>query len=110
MEQKNAIQHLHSIIKERKENPSDNSYTCYLFEKGINKILKKVGEECAELIIASKDGNDDDVVNETTDLIYHICVLLVSQGIEFSDVFSEIAKRAEKIGNLKSTHITNKNT
>lgn len=110
MEKQNVIESLYNVIKNRKENATDNSYTCYLFEQGINKILKKVGEECAEVIIASKDGNRDGVINETADLIYHLCVLLASLGIEFSDILSELEKRTEKLGNLKVMRITDKNT
>jgi len=110
MESQNIIELLYNTVKSRKETPSDNSYTCYLFEQGLNKILKKVGEECAEVIIASKDGNTNDIINETSDLIYHLCVLLASHNIEFSDVLNELEKRANKLGNLKVMCDTDKNT
>jgi phosphoribosyl-ATP pyrophosphohydrolase len=110
MEKQNVIELLYDIVKDRKENSADNSYTCYLFEQGINKILKKVGEECAEVIIASKDSNREGVINETSDLIYHLCVLLASLEIEFSDILSELEKRAKKLGNLKVMRVTDKNT
>ena len=110
MESQNIIELLYSTIKSRKETPSDNSYTCYLFEQGLNKILKKVGEECAEVIIASKEGNTESIINETSDLIYHLCVLLASLDIEFSDVLIELEKRTKKLGNLKTMRVTDKNT
>ena len=69
-----VIKGLYEVIETRKENPQEGSYTCYLFEKGTDKILKKVGEEAAEVIIAAKNGVKEDTVNEICDLTYHLLV------------------------------------
>jgi phosphoribosyl-AMP cyclohydrolase / phosphoribosyl-ATP pyrophosphohydrolase len=71
----------------------EGSYTTYLFEKGLNKILKKVGEESAETIIAAKDGDDDALKAETADLLYHLVVMLVERGLTLEDVGRELARR-----------------
>ena len=89
------------MVKDRKENPQEGSYTCYLFDQGIDKILKKVGEECAETIIAAKNTSDEDLKNETCDLIYHLMVMLAQKGIEIDDVLEILEQRRHKIGNLK---------
>ncbi|MBP1761576.1 MAG: phosphoribosyl-AMP cyclohydrolase / phosphoribosyl-ATP pyrophosphatase [Firmicutes bacterium] len=84
---------LYNVIRERKEKLPEGSYTTYLFTKGIDKILKKVGEENAEVIIAAKNNSKSELVYEASDLIYHLLVLLVEQGIELDDIFSELASR-----------------
>ena len=71
----------------------EGSYTAYLFDKGIDKILKKVGEENAEVIIAAKNREKSEVVYEVSDLIYHLLVLLVEQGVELGDIFTELKSR-----------------
>ena len=71
----------------------EGSYTAYLFDKGIDKILKKVGEENAEVIIAAKNREKSEVVYEVSDLIYHLLVLLVEQGVELGDIFDELKSR-----------------
>ena len=101
---------LYEVVKNRRDNPQEGSYTCYLFEKGIDKILKKVGEESAEVIIAAKNGNNDDTANEICDLIYHITVMMVSEGIELDKVLSILDERSKKIGNLKTFHTSDHNT
>lgn len=83
---------LENIIKDRKENPVEGSYTNYLFREGINKILKKVGEEAAEIIIAAKT-NKNDVIYEVSDLLYHLAVLLVELDISWSEIKTELEKR-----------------
>ena len=83
---------LESIIKDRKENPVEGSYTNYLFREGINKILKKVGEEAAEIIIAAKT-NKNDVIYEVSDLLYHLAVLLVELDISWNEIKLELEKR-----------------
>lgn len=93
---------LYEIILERKEKGSEGSYTNYLFTKGLDKILKKVGEECTEVIIASKGEDKDEKINEICDLTYHLLVLMVQQGINLEEINDELVKRREKIGNLKS--------
>ncbi len=87
---------LYDVIIGRKENPVEGSYTNYLFEKGLDKILKKVGEESAEVIIAAKNRSKSEVTYEVSDLIYHLIVLLVEQGVELEDIFKELAFRREK--------------
>ena len=68
----NVLNELYAVVADRKVNPEEGSYTCYLFEKGLDKILKKVGEECAETIIAAKNGDNEELKNEISDLLYHL--------------------------------------
>ncbi|HBQ27595.1 MAG TPA: bifunctional phosphoribosyl-AMP cyclohydrolase/phosphoribosyl-ATP pyrophosphatase [Syntrophomonas sp.] len=84
---------LYDIISDRKEKMPEGSYTAYLFDKGLDKILKKVGEENAEVIIAAKNREKSEVVYEVSDLIYHLLVLLVEQGVELDDIFAELKSR-----------------
>ena len=106
----NIIQDLYDIVSDRKQNPEENSYTCYLFEKGTDKILKKCGEECSELIIAAKNSDNAELSNEISDLIYHILVLCAQQGLQWSEVEEVLTERRNKIGNLKEFRQTDKNT
>jgi phosphoribosyl-ATP pyrophosphohydrolase len=101
---------LYAVVTDRKDHPSENSYTCYLFEKGLDKILKKVGEESAEVIIAAKNGNNADTVNELGDLVYHLLVLMAQQGIKPDDLYAVLEERSKKSGNLKVAHQTDKNS
>lgn len=87
------LQEVYDIIVDRKNNPKEGSYTNYLFEKGIDKILKKVGEEAAEVIIAAKNRVEEEVIYELADLLYHLMVMLVEQGIELDKVYDELHKR-----------------
>lgn len=87
------LQKLYDTIENRRQNPKEGSYTNYLFKEGIDKILKKVGEESAEVIIGAKNLSKDEVIYETSDLIYHITVLLVEMGIEIKDIKKELNKR-----------------
>ncbi len=100
----------YETVLERRENPAEGSYTCYLFEKGLDKILKKVGEECSETIIAAKNQDKQELVCEVSDLLYHLMVLLVEQGVSVEDVYAELARRSGKQGNLKQFHQVDKNT
>ena len=84
---------LFDLIKERKETPVEGSYTNYLFDKGIDKILKKVGEECAEVIIAAKNPDLTELQYELSDLVYHSMVLMVERGLELKDIAEELKKR-----------------
>ena len=84
---------LFEMIKGRKTEKKEGSYTTYLFEKGIDKILKKVGEECTEVIIASKDNDKKETIYEIADLYYHVMVMMVEMGIEVDDVIKELASR-----------------
>lgn len=101
MSENNVVQELYKIIEERKVNPIEGSYTSYLFEEGLDKILKKVGEESAEVIIASKNNDQKETVSEISDLFYHTLVLMVLQGIKVEDVVTELEKRRGKICNKK---------
>ena len=84
---------LYRLISGRKTDPKEGSYTTYLFEKGLDKILKKVGEECTEVIIAGKGGDKAETVYEIADLCYHVMVLMVQSGISLEDVTRELARR-----------------
>ena len=92
-ETKHIFEEIYETIKGRDENPKEGSYTNYLLEKGIDKILKKVGEESAETIIAAKNRVKDEVVYETSDLIYHLSVMLYEQGVTWDDICEELRKR-----------------
>ena len=98
---KHVFTELYKVIEDRRANPQEGSYTCYLFDKGLDKILKKVGEECAETIIAAKNGSDPELVGEISDLIYHLMVMMAERGIPLERVLEELDRRAMKIGNLK---------
>lgn len=104
------IRNDYETILERKEEQQEGSYTCYLFEKGLDKILKKVGEESTEMVIAAKNGVKDETVGEICDLIYHTLVMMANEGITPDDVDEELRKRAEKAGNLKKFHVVDKNS
>ena len=84
---------LMELIKGRKTDKKEGSYTTYLFEKGIDKILKKVGEECTEVIIASKAEDKKETIYEIADLCYHVMVLMAEQGITIKDINDELASR-----------------
>ena len=101
---------LYQVVLNRKSDPQEGSYTCYLFEKGLDKILKKVGEECAETIIAAKNGDKDELVGEINDVFYHMMVMMNACGVSLADVCDEMDKRAAKIGNLKQFHVSDHNT
>lgn len=85
--------HLFNTILERKVNPKDDAYTTYLFNKGLDKILKKVGEETAEIIIASKNESKDELVGEIADLAYHLAVLMVEKGVSLKDIEDKLTSR-----------------
>ncbi|WP_290427055.1 bifunctional phosphoribosyl-AMP cyclohydrolase/phosphoribosyl-ATP diphosphatase HisIE [Algoriphagus limi] len=87
------IDQLRAIIKDRKNNPSDKSYTASLFAKGINKIAQKVGEEAVEIVIEAKDDNKDLFLGEAADLLFHYLVLLEAKGIELDEVMEVLIKR-----------------
>ena len=101
MNDREVLEALYATVENRRDNPKEGSYTCYLLDKGIDKILKKVGEECTETVIAAKNGVKSETVYEICDLMYHLSVLMEEQGITWDDVFSELAKRELKEGNLK---------
>lgn len=101
---------LYEVIKGRQENPQEGSYTCYLFEKGLDKILKKCGEECSEMIIAAKNMDNDELKNEISDLVYHVLVLMAQQNLSLEEVEEVLEQRRRKIGNLKQFHVSDHNT
>ena len=97
----NVFQRLYAVVADRKVHPQEGSYTCYLFDKGLDKILKKLAEECGETIIAAKNGDNTDTVGELADLFYHAMVLMNAQDIPMEALTHELAQRTQKIGNLK---------
>ena len=88
-----SLHALYELIEGRKSSPQPGSYTSYLFEKGLDKILKKVGEECAEVLIAGKGGDREETVFEISDLTYHLMALMVEMGISPKDILSQLASR-----------------
>ena len=88
-----SLEGLKKLIEGRKTEKKEGSYTTYLFEKGLDKILKKVGEECTEVIIGAKGGSKEETVFEIADLTYHILVLMTEMGIDINDIKAELAKR-----------------
>lgn len=84
---------LYELIKGRKTAPQEGSYTTYLFEKGLDKILKKVGEECTEVIIGGSKQDKEETIYEIADLTYHVMVLMVQMGITMEDITKELEKR-----------------
>lgn len=84
---------IYETIADRKKNPKEGSYTNYLFDKGIDKILKKVGEEATELVIAAKNPNPEEVKYELSDFLYHAMVLMVERGVTWEDIIKELADR-----------------
>ena len=116
-----ALRDLYNIILDRKATFTEGSYTCYLFEKGLDKILKKCGEECSEVIIAAKNlssamtGEERrkaqmDIKNEICDLLYHLTVLMVNEGIDLEEIYEILQERSQKIGNLKKLHKSDRNS
>ena len=114
----NPMQDLYEVVLDRKRvydsgeiNIEDQkSYTCYLFDKGLDKILKKCGEECTETIIAAKNHDNDELKNEINDLLYHLMVLCVQNGLSWAEVEEVLVERSAKIGNLKTFKNVDKNS
>lgn len=88
-----SMDSLYTLLEGRKKDLPEGSYTTYLFQKGIDKILKKIGEECTEVIIASKDNDKKETIYEIADLAYHVMVMMVEMGITVDDVRKELASR-----------------
>ena len=116
---KDILQELYDIVELRKAEQEEGSYTAYLFDAGLDKILKKLGEECSETIIAAKNlqaGEEnaaearDALANETGDLIFHLVVMLNELGIEPDEIGDLLRERMKKTGNLKQPRITDKNS
>lgn len=106
----NVINELYNVIEERKIGKNEGSYTSYLFSKGKEKILKKVGEECTELVIASmKEDNRKEQIYEMCDLIYHLLVLSSELNISTDEIKLELESRQNKINNFKGERKTIEN-
>ena len=88
-----SYQGLMDLIEGRKTDKKEGSYTTYLFEKGLDKILKKVGEDCTEVIIAAKDDDRKETIYEVADLAYHVMVMMIQMGISLEDIHKELASR-----------------
>ncbi|XRG79835.1 bifunctional phosphoribosyl-AMP cyclohydrolase/phosphoribosyl-ATP diphosphatase HisIE [Rossellomorea sp. GAMAL-10_SWC] len=105
MQEKNIVQNeslsylpnLYETIRDRKENPIEGSYTTYLFNQGIDKILKKVGEETSEVIIGAKNEGTEELIYEISDLVYHTVVLMVEKGIKLEEINNCLLNRKEKV-------------
>ena len=88
-----VFEDVYQVILDRKEHPKEGSYTNYLFDKGIDKILKKVGEEATEIVIAAKNPNPEEVKYEIADFLYHMMVLMAQKGISWEEITKELADR-----------------
>lgn len=88
-----VFEDVYSVIRDRKENPKEGSYTNYLFDKGIDKILKKVGEEATEIVIAAKNPDSEEIKYEMSDFLYHAMVLMVEKGVTWEDITKELSQR-----------------
>lgn len=110
-----VYQEIFEVIKQRKADyeagkAQENSYTAYLFDKGVDKICKKVGEEATETVIAAKNGDNDELKNEINDLLYHVMVLAANQGLEWSDVEKVLDEKrkdrqSEEISSGRQEHL-----
>lgn len=96
------IQKEYEQVLDRKNNPEEGSYTTYLYNKGLEKILKKVGEESTEVVIAALSQSKEELVGEINDLLFHVLVLMVEKGITLEDIDNEMIRRREKQHNLKA--------
>ena len=96
------LYNLYQTVIDRKENPEEGSYTAYLFDKGLTKILKKIGEESTEVTIAALAEDNDALIGELNDLFYHVMVLMAEKGITPEQVEAEMIRRSEKQHNLKA--------
>ena len=88
-----VFEDVYDVIRDRKINPKEGSYTNYLFDKGVDKILKKVGEEATEIVIAAKNPNPNEIKYEMSDFLYHVMVLMVEKGVTWADITEDLAKR-----------------
>lgn len=105
-----AFKDMYDVVVNRRANPQEGSYTCYLFDKGIDKILKKCGEECTEMVIAAKNNDKEELANEINDLLYHMIVMMAERGVTVEDIEKIMIERSQKIGNLKQFHVSDHNT
>ncbi|MDE6943765.1 MAG: phosphoribosyl-ATP diphosphatase [Lachnospiraceae bacterium] len=88
-----VFEQVFDVIKDRKEHPKEGSYTNYLFDKGLDKILKKLGEEATEIVIAAKNPNANEVKYEISDFLYHMMVLMAEKNITWEEITAELAQR-----------------
>ncbi len=88
-----VLDEVYAVVKDRMENPKEGSYTNYLIDTGIDKILKKVGEECSETIIAAKNEDPDEIALETSDLLYHLIVMIAERGMTMEDIYKVLKSR-----------------
>ncbi|SFC13761.1 phosphoribosyl-ATP pyrophosphatase [Bacillus sp. 491mf] len=95
-----ALQQLYETLLQRKENPISESYTNYLFTKGEDKILKKLGEECTEIVIAVKNDEKDELIKEIADFTYHCLVLLVEKNVSLQEIVEELNKRQGQLSRV----------
>ena len=93
MDYSKVLYALYEVIEDRKKNPKEGSYTNYLFDKGLDKILKKVGEECTEIVIAAKNPDKEEVKYEISDFLYHMMVLMAEKGVTWDEIVKELARR-----------------
>ena len=84
---------MYELLEGRKKERPEGSYTTYLFDKGIDKILKKLGEECTEIVIAAKNPNPNEIKYEISDFLYHMMVLMVEKGVTWEEITTELAQR-----------------
>ncbi|MCK5889565.1 MAG: phosphoribosyl-ATP diphosphatase [Methylococcales bacterium] len=88
-----TLQQLAAVLEQRKQEPADKSYVASLYAKGLDHILKKVGEEATETVIAAKNGDKEQIIYETADLLFHVMVMLADQGLSPNDVLAELERR-----------------
>lgn len=103
-----SIYKLYELIRGRKINMTEGSYTTYLFNSGIDKILKKIGEESSEVIIGAKNGSKEEIIYELSDLLYHSLVLMVEKNITLNDIKDELSKRSIIDKKVKQESMNNK--
>lgn len=96
MKQMDILGTLYRLAQDRSENPLAGSYTNYLLDKGRDLILRKIGEEAVELILAGKNGGKEEVIHEAADVLYHLTILLFDQGVSWDEVITELEKRREE--------------
>ena len=96
-----SLTDLYQEMNERQQKPKTGSYTAYLFEKGLDKILKKVGEESTEVVIAAKNQDNAELVAESADLLYHLLVLFVQQGVSLAEIEEELVRRQGLVSQTK---------
>jgi len=106
MNDREVLEALYATVENRRDNPKEGSYTCYLLDKGIDKILKKVGEECSETIIAAKNDDNSETVYEIADLIYHLTVMMVKLGLKM--FLPNLTREAKRQETLKSSMLLTK--